>query len=137
MSDKFFKAIKKVWNLDKIVKARCYGCQVHHPSQRRHDLCLSGYGEIVFRCYEEALNKVSRSELMQALVDEESDNFIDLFKNLFIDKDPLEQIKYDKEMQLEFICFVLDMKKPSYKNYTISSVCFDYDYLHDMSDTVF
>ena len=111
----FYKAIEKVFKLDKVIGENCFGCQVNHPSQGQHDLCtMASYGEQLFRCYEEALNNISRPELMDTLLEIVAGGqpFQNVFRTLFIEKDPLEQLKYDKGMQLEFLCFYLQMERP-------------------------
>ena len=113
----FYKAVDKVLKLDKVIGENCFGCQVNHPSQCQHDLCtMASDGERVFRCYEQALNNISRKELMETLLEiiaEQTEyTILNVFRTLFIEKDPLEQLKYDTEMQLEFLCFHLKMQRP-------------------------
>ena len=131
----FYKALKKELQLEQVISENCFGCIVNHPSQRQHDLCLmSEYGEQVFRCYEQALSQVSRPKLMETLIDlvQQSDtiDFMHVFKELFIQKDPLEQIKYDSEMQLEFVSFLLDENKviSGTDRNKIYSICHGHDY---------
>ncbi len=111
----FFESVKKVLNLREIVQENCFGCMVNHPSQVQHDLCLmSGYGEQLYQCYQEALNRISRPALMKILIQmiEDSDTVTlsELINELFIQKDPLGQIQNDIEMQYKFICFLLKIK---------------------------
>ena len=129
----FFEALKEVLPLRQIIEEKCFGCSVHHPSQRQHDLCLmSGYGAQVLCCYKEALERVPRLQLMEALVrivEKSNTDFIDVFNKLFIKRDPLERIKHDTDLQLEFICFLLDKKKPlsGHNKERICSICYDFD----------
>ncbi len=130
----FFQALKHVFPIDQAINNNCFGCSVHHPSQRQHDLCLmAGYGEQLRVCYQEALDMVPRTKLMNELISlivQSDTNFADVFRQLFNESDPLERIKHDGEMQLEFICYLLHTEIPASggsDRQKISSICFDHD----------
>ena len=131
----FYKALKEVLPLNEVVREKCFGCTVNHPSQNKHDLCLmSGYGMQLYNCYKEALLRVSRAKLMETLVDQvkhSNTEFVDVFELLFTNYDPLERIKHDGEMQLEFICFLLDKELPYHisgiDRAKLYAVCAEYD----------
>ena len=131
----FYKALKEVFPINAVVKEKCFGCSVNHPSQDQHDLCLmSGYGMQVFNTYQEALLRVPRAKLMETLVDvvkHSNTDFVDVFTLLFTEYDPLERIKHDGEMQLEFVCFLLDKELPYHSSgidrTKIYAICAEYD----------
>ena len=129
----FFQALKNVFPLRQTVTDNCFGCIANHPSQRQHELCLmTEYGVQLLQCYQEALERVPRTKLMEeltGLVVQSDTNFVEVFNQLFKESDPLERIKYDAEMQLEFICYFLDKEIPSNggsDRQKISNVCYDH-----------
>ncbi len=94
---------------------------------------MAGYGEQLRACYQEALDMVPRTKLMNeltSLIVQSDTNFADVFSQLFKESDPLERIKHDGEMQLEFICYLLHTEIPiggGSDRQKISSICFDHD----------
>ena len=48
-----------------IVRRRCYGCSINHPSQKNHDVCLMMDPEEQIRsCLDEALESVDIREVL-------------------------------------------------------------------------
>ncbi len=127
----FFQALKNVFPLHQTVKDTCYGCIINHPSQRQHLCLMNEYGTQLHECYQKALERVPRTKLMEeltSLVVQSDTSFVEVFNQLFKESDPLERIKYDAEMQLEFICYLLDKEIPSSggtDREKISSVCYN------------
>lgn len=133
----FYQAVKEVFPLDAVVKTNCFGCSVNHPSQDQHDLCLmSGVGMQIFRCYKEALVRIPGRKLMETLVevvDKSEMKFVDAFDFLFSESDPLEKLKHDGEMQLEFVCFLLEKDIPydvRSSEGKIYSICSEHDQIN-------
>ena len=95
---------------------------------------MTRYGLHLYHCVEEALNHVSRKRLMSVMLDlvKQSDsNFESVFNELFLDNDPLEQIKYDTEKQLKFVCYLLDKPVPvehTTNRNRMNMICCVYDY---------
>ena len=53
-----------------IVKEKCYGCQVNHPSQKHHDVCLQmTNAEKVEICLDTALARVNDFEIYEEFLD--------------------------------------------------------------------
>ena len=130
----FYQALKEVLSLKQVIRENCSGCK-SVLTAKQHDLCMmTGYGLQLYHCVEEALNHVSRKRLMSVMLDlvKQSDsNFESVFNELFLDNDPLEQIKYDTEKQLEFVCYLLDKPVPvehTTNRNRMNMICCVYDY---------
>ena len=104
----FFEAIKEVLPLQNVITQSC--------NDSAHTLCKKTPRAMqLYHCYQEALNVVSRKRVMECFISliEQSDTSLnEIFYQLFIETDPLEQLKYDTETQLEFICFLLHREIP-------------------------
>ena len=130
----FYQALKEVLSLKSVIRENCSGCKSLMVA-KQHDLCMmTGYGLQLYQCVQEALNRVSRKRLMTVMLDlvKQSDtDFESVFSELFLENDPLEQIKYDTEKQLEFVCYLLDKPVPV-ERYTIrnrmNAICNVYDF---------
>ena len=49
-----------------LVTEKCYGCQVDHPSQRQHNLCImADWKEQVETCFSEALQKLDKNDVIR------------------------------------------------------------------------
>ena len=64
----FAKHILK--ELPEIVKEKCFGCQVDHPSQLQHDVCLMmTKAEKIEVCFDTALARVNEVEVYVEFLD--------------------------------------------------------------------
>ena len=58
----YIKHLLKI--LPQVIKDKCYGCQVDHPSQRHHDVCLMMTTEEKIEvCLETALTRLDHHEI--------------------------------------------------------------------------
>ena len=64
----FAKYMLKV--IPDIIHEQCYGCQVNHPSQRNHDVCLMmTKEERIEAVFETALGRVNEYEIFEEYLD--------------------------------------------------------------------
>ena len=56
--------------LPEIIKEKCFGCQVEHPSQKHHDVCLMmEKDEKIEICMDDALQRINEEEIFNEFLD--------------------------------------------------------------------
>ena len=75
-----------------VIRNECYGCQIDHPSQKQHEVCLfMTYDEQVDCFLEEALKRVDENRLLGEWMAE----IATMFPNQDISPILLNEIKWD------------------------------------------
>jgi hypothetical protein len=52
--------------LPQIIEEKCFGCQVNHPSQKHHDVCLMmDKDEKILTCIDEAMKRIKEEDIFE------------------------------------------------------------------------
>ena len=98
------KHILKV--LPDVVKEKCYGCQVDHPSPKQHNVCLMMTNdEKVEVCLDTALARVNAFDIYE--------EFLALFPEVLQEAETTSLVTYVKSMKTSLLCFLKFFKTPT------------------------